>query len=78
MRNMSESDILELHLRSVNYLRNEDRKIGETELRWVRRQRSPGGRYQRHRAYFRPSTREMFRVLVTEYPEREARGGASA
>ena len=70
---ISETEILELHLRSVNYLRNEDHEIGETKLRWVESRTLPGtGRYKKHLAYERPSTRERFRVVRTDYEGEEA------
>lgn len=76
---MLESEILELHSRSVNYLRPGDRKIGETKLRWMESRTLPGtGRYKKHIAYERPSTRERFRVVRTEYQRKEAGSEARA
>ena len=76
---MPESEILELHLRSVNYLRSGDRKIGETKLRWVESRTLPGtGRYKKHLAYERPSTRERFRVVRTDYEGMRAASEASS
>ena len=76
---MPENVILELRLRSVNYLRPGDRKIGETKLRWVESRTLPGtGRYKKSLAYERPSTRERFRVIRTDYEEMRATSEASS
>ena len=75
---MSEDEVLELYSRSINYLRPGDRKIGESKLRWVESRTLPGiGRYTKHLAYERPSTRERFRVVKTEYQEKGARSEAN-
>ncbi len=63
---MSENAILELPRRSVYYVRDGDREIGETKSRRVLRRNWPGDLYQRYVAYERPLNGERFRVIKTE------------